>query len=564
MKQIFFFIVFFMQFTFSQNGTSASFPITATDPQNFRDYPGGRGENQLIVYTPAYGKKSTGTNQWGLEAVVRENCIVAVGGNNSPIHEDEIILSGHGKAKSFLEKNAHIGAKVAVINGNVEISFDAESFAVFSQLVEKDLRKKFSLLKNNFNEETDSVINHLFDSLHTVTATALQYAYLISDEKVYSLGMQLLDELSYRISVSPKIEARGIFHRPTERGPEQIAEVVKTFAEAGFNQIYLETVWRGEAIYPSFITQQRRRFRGFDPLQTYINEAEKYGIEIHALLHTFSAGGSTAPGDTGKGPVLEQHPAWQIVKRNGERFSNSEQGAFYLNPALPEVQEYIASLYKEVRTQYPKLAGIQMDDICYPTNVPLDESSDYSEYSRTEFQKYAGVDPMNINPTDNPLEWEKWRKWREEIITAFVKKIRWQNPEILLSADVTPDFDEAVITQMQNWSEWAKKGYVNFLVPNVFSLNTDWVEEVMTRIEMTVGKDFPTFAGLVVSKQLPPALLLQQIEKVREMGIPGIVLFSSQEISNEQLRLLSVGPFREKAVPPVILRTQSQVKGETH
>lgn len=563
MKFTIFLFILFLQCTFAQNSAVPSFPISATDPQNFRDYPGGRGENQLIVYTPAYGKKTTGTNQWGVEVTVRENCIIAIGENNSPIHENEFVVSGHGSAKDFLLANAKIGAKVAIANGKVEITFDTESFRIYSVLRERELRKKLSLLKKNLTEENVAIINHLFDSLQSITEIAQQYSSLISNEKIYLLGLQILDELAYRISESPKVEARGVLHRPTERSPEQISAVVKKFADAGFNQIYLETIWRGETIYPGFITRQKRKFQGFDPLRAYLDEAKKYGIQIHAWIHTFSVGYEGTTGDTGRGPILEAHPEWQIVKRNGDRTVKGESGFLFVNPALPEVQEYIASLYKEIRTLYPELSGLEMDDVRYPVNVPLDESSDYSEFSRKEFQKISNVDPININPTDNPIEWEKWRKWREEQVTAFVKKIRWQNPETVLSANVATDNDESVVTKMQNWGEWVQKGYINYVIPQIYSNNTDWIVEGIRKMQLIVGEDFPLFIGLMPNVQASPAILLQHIEEIRRQHVQGIVLFTSLNLTDDQLRLLAIGPFREKALPPIMLRTNTQVKGET-
>lgn len=40
-------------------------------PLGGQEFPGGRGPNQMVIYTPAYGSPETGTNAWGAEAVVR-------------------------------------------------------------------------------------------------------------------------------------------------------------------------------------------------------------------------------------------------------------------------------------------------------------------------------------------------------------------------------------------------------------------------------------------------------------------------------------------------------------
>lgn len=552
------FALIFLLFTLLQaQSVGTSYPLTAIDPQNFRDYPGGRGEHQLIVYTPAYGKPTTGTNIWGIEATVRDNIVIKIGGNNSPIHNGEYVLSGHGRARQFLQNNVRVGSKVTLTDSLVTISFDAESFRIYAQLRQNDLKRKFEKLRSHFSAEEREALRLLVDSLKILRDDTTAVTV---DSPAYVYGMKLLDEVEYRITASPALEGRGVWHRPKEKSKEDIAAVVQRFANAGFNMIFLETIWQGETIYPGFITLQKKEFSGFDPLRAYIDEGKKQGVEIHAWIHTFFVGSVGTSNDTAKGPILSAHPDWQLIKRNGETVSKAEPGFLFLNPALPQVQDYIASLYKEVRTLYPDLSGIQMDDVRYPVNVPLDESSDYSTYTRAEVKKAFGFDPLDINPADHPQQWEQWQHWRENVITEFVKKIRWENPEVLLSADIFPDIDDATKTKMQNWAEWASKGYVNVLVPKVHGEHADWVTEALMKVRSVVGDTFPLYAGLAPSVTLSPLQLLEQIEQCRELDVQGIALFESTKLSDEQLRLLSIGPFRIKARPPQLIFKFSKYK----
>jgi len=79
-------------------------------------YPnGGRGPNDLIVYTPKYGT-STRTNKYGTEVQVIDNIIpangVVKGIGNITIPATGYILSGHGTSAEWLNKNATIDAEV--------------------------------------------------------------------------------------------------------------------------------------------------------------------------------------------------------------------------------------------------------------------------------------------------------------------------------------------------------------------------------------------------------------------------------------------------------------------
>jgi len=545
-------LILFTSVVFCQS-ESQTYPVAATDPKNMRDYPGGRGEHQLIIYTSEYGTTTTGTNQWGAEATVKDDIVIKIGGNNSPIRPGEYVLSGHGRARVFLQRNVKVGAKILRTDTSVIVSFDMESFRIYSDMRKGELIRKYEKIKAQLSEAERSSLKAAIDSLKIVRDAPNAVAVPSVDSSLYDEGMRLLDEIEYRTTVSPAVEGRGVWHRPSEKNSDEIAATVQRLAQSGFNMIFLETIWRGESIYPGFITQQKKEFIGFDPLRVFIDEGEKHGVEIHAWVHTFFVGYVGIDEDTSSGPILQNHPEWQLVKRNGEKISAAEPGYLYLNPAHPQAQDFIASLYREIRTTYSDLAGIQMDYIRYPVNVPLDESSDYSAVSRVRFKEQYGVDPQEINPTDHPEQWEQWRLWREQVITGFVKRIRWENPEVLLSADIFPDIEEAEKTKMQNWGTWANSGYVNFLAPMVYTVNTDWIAEAIGKMRSLIGENFPLHVGLAPYLRLTPSQLLQQIEVCREIKASGIILFSTSNLSDEQLRLLHIGPFRNNAQPPSLI-----------
>ncbi len=88
------------------------------NPQGPSDYPGGRAGDELVVYTPEYGK-STGTNEWGVEAVVRNGKVAGLGGNDSQIPEDGFVLSGHGAAARWITNNLSKGIPVVLAGKTV-------------------------------------------------------------------------------------------------------------------------------------------------------------------------------------------------------------------------------------------------------------------------------------------------------------------------------------------------------------------------------------------------------------------------------------------------------------
>lgn len=92
--------------------------VNSVDPTGQGEYPGNRGPDQLIVYTPAYGQPTTGTNQWGLEAIIRQGQATGqLPGGNAEIPPDGFVVSGHGEASTWIAYNLKPGVKVE-LKGN--------------------------------------------------------------------------------------------------------------------------------------------------------------------------------------------------------------------------------------------------------------------------------------------------------------------------------------------------------------------------------------------------------------------------------------------------------------
>jgi lysophospholipase L1-like esterase len=92
------------------------------NPATQAGFPGGRGENELVVFTNAYGQERTGTNQWGSEAVVVEGVVTQSGGNDNVIPSNGMVISGHGSAANWIAFNLTPGTRVQF--DGMKVSFD--------------------------------------------------------------------------------------------------------------------------------------------------------------------------------------------------------------------------------------------------------------------------------------------------------------------------------------------------------------------------------------------------------------------------------------------------------
>ena len=120
----------------------SSFKVSSIDPiVGASYYPGGRGTNKLVVYTPKYGYH-TGTNEFGTEAIVVGNTVTSLSGADSTIPINGIVISGHGTAKNWISQNITVGSKVYVDTAKNQITVyttsDSYSYEAYKKIDEAE------------------------------------------------------------------------------------------------------------------------------------------------------------------------------------------------------------------------------------------------------------------------------------------------------------------------------------------------------------------------------------------------------------------------------------------
>ena len=98
--------------------SETTYPIDAIDPISSTNakganYPGLRGANQFVIYSPSFGYR-TNTNEFGTEAIIEGNTVTSLSGADSLIPADGIVISGHGKAKTWINEHIMVGSKIYV------------------------------------------------------------------------------------------------------------------------------------------------------------------------------------------------------------------------------------------------------------------------------------------------------------------------------------------------------------------------------------------------------------------------------------------------------------------
>ena len=75
-----------------------------------------RPADSIIIFTSS--GETTGTNQWGVEAVVgSDGRIISVGGNDNTVPEGGFVISGHGSGADWIRANCRTGRYARAVEG---------------------------------------------------------------------------------------------------------------------------------------------------------------------------------------------------------------------------------------------------------------------------------------------------------------------------------------------------------------------------------------------------------------------------------------------------------------
>ena len=533
-------------------------------------FPGGRGADELVGYTSGFGK-NTGTNEWGTEAVIMDDRITSIGGNNSEIPENGWVISGHGKSAKWINDNCNIGMLVKRIGLDLTVTEDAKSFII---RYEKDLgkiEKLFQRKKDQIPPENKKNITKILAELKKKPPTLTENKCSKCAYRKFHFLMKSLNEklLNIRLLSEPSKaeEIRAAWFRLVYSEEQKIRALVRRLSHAGFNVLYPETIYWGQTLYPhgeikvgdkiygEDLIPQISIGKNIDILKIMIDEAHKSKMAVHVWSHVFFWGIDD------ENPLLKSHPQWRAVDRLGnltsmqEKVQVSEKGYCYLCPANPEVHNLILGIYRDLLERYP-IDGLQLDYIRYPAITHYNQGFCYCDYCRKQFKMESGFDPMDISP-DNKEAWEKWKTWREDQVTSFIKKVRnlidEVKPEVKLSAAVFPDIEEARNKKNQNWPEWTKTELLDYIAFMAYSTDPEQVKKwSLQKGQEKSLENTPYIVGLAPYMGLSLSQILDQMDEVQETPASGYAFFAEPNITWEMRNSFRKGYFRQPAWHPEI------------
>ncbi len=547
--------------------SSSTYPISVIDPTLTNNptgsiFPGGRGTNQLVIYTCKFGDR-TNTNEYGTEAIVQKNTVTMISGANSFIPPDGIVISGHGTAKNWINKNVTTGTKIYIDKEknilNAYTTSESYMFEAENKINEaKNMMDYYKGKISNYDIKTPD--NHIKDAQNCLKKAKKDIENQEHLKKYSKLAVKEANEAI--ISVLPYMpeELKGVWIRPTETTESQIISTLNKMKAIGIDNVFLETFYHGKTIFPSqtmkeygFITQNEQ-FSTIDPLKIWVREAHKRDIKIHIWFQSFYVG--NLPPSNNPKSILAVHPEWgNKIKSdyltNTPTSSKSEHNGYFLDPANPAVQDFLLKLLNEIITVYTP-DGINLDYIRYPQAISKYESGSwgYTEFARKDFSDMYKTDPVDLKCSDDL--WKEWDNYRREKITNFVAKVGTLARQncVQISTVIFPDIEHALNTKQQDWRTWSKRDFVDGFTPLFLTYDPKMVSSMMSNIIKIKSGKTKIYAGIFVTFMGGTNEdLIRQIHETRKLKADGVILFDYAHTKDDYAKTLSEGAFKQVKQP---------------
>ncbi len=334
----------------------------------------------------------------------------------------------------------------------------------------------------------------------------------------------------------------------TEEQKAEAVSILDKMKAANLNAAIFQARPQCDALYKSDIepwsyyltgTQGKAPEPFYDPLQFWIDEAHKRGMELHVWLNPYRAHHSDG-GEVGEQSVVKKHPELVVKLKTGY---------WWLDPSKKETQDYSLSVVLDIAKRYD-VDGIHFDDYFYP----------YPSYNNEEdFPDDASW--KNYLASGGKLSRGNWRR---ESVNNFIYKVHKGIKEIKPNVKFglspfgiwrprNPESVEGFDQYDQLYADaklWINEGWVDY-----------WTPQLYWKIS-TYPQSFPVLLGWwkeqnLKNKHFWPGISIDrenQIMTVRGMlpESPGNIFWSVGPILKfkELADAIVNGPYKKQALIP--------------
>lgn len=329
-------------------------------------------------------------------------------------------------------------------------------------------------------------------------------------------------------------EFRGVWdHAGTGLRPGAWDETCRTLAASGITDLFVNMMGTVKAHYATDVLDESDTFRLYgDQLASCLAAARRHGLRVHVWKLCWR---------------IDNAPARMMARfRKAGRLQVSDSGRSlaWLCPSNPENLRREKDAIREAVRRYA-VDGVHLDYIRYP-----DSHSCYCPGCRAAFEASLGR-ALSRWPQDvrSGMLVRSFRQWRADRITALVRDVsafaRRMRPGIRISAAVYGRYPLCADSVGQDWGEWLKQGYVDFVCPMDYTSDLERFRDYVssqTALPMSGGRIFPGIGVTAAESRLNSLQVIDQIAVLRREGARGFVLFDlNHTLVDETLPILRLG-----------------------
>ncbi|WP_026932929.1 glycoside hydrolase family 10 protein [Christiangramia echinicola] len=233
-----------------------------------------------------------------------------------------------------------------------------------------------------------------------------------------------------------------------------------------FNAVIFQVRPQADALYQSelepwsyFLTGEQGKAPDpyYDPLDFWIKEAHKRGLELHVWLNPYRAHHTTG------GKVTST----SIIRKKPELAVELANGMWWLDPAQKETQDHSAAVVMDIVNRYD-IDGVHFDDYFYPYDS-YNNGKDFPD--EKTFMAYQNADGK-LSKAD----------WRRDHVNKFIKRIyeeiKAEKPFVKFGLSPfgiwRPGYPESVSGYDQydklyaDAKLWLNEGWIDYFTPQLY------------------------------------------------------------------------------------------------
>jgi uncharacterized lipoprotein YddW (UPF0748 family) len=344
----------------------------------------------------------------------------------------------------------------------------------------------------------------------------------------------------------------------TAQQKEEAIHLLDILKNNNFNAVIFQVRPSSDALYDSkfepwsyFLTGEigKRPEPYYDPLEFWVEEAHKRGLELHVWLNPYRAH------HTNGGQVTSK----SMVNTASDYVVRLKNGMYWFDPADKRTQDHASRVVNDIVTRYD-IDGVHFDDYFYPY-ASYNGGADFPDSKTWNVYKANGGD----------LSRGDWRRSHvNNFIERIYKEIKAEKPFVkfgLSPFGIWKPGYPAGISGSSQYDElyadaklWLNKGWVDYFTPQLywpieparqsFTALLKWWES-----ENTFGRHlWPGLNTVEVRAAHKPTEIVNQINATRSIvpKSPGVVHWSIAGLTKnaEMLPTLANGPYKQKSLVP--------------